>query len=74
MEKPTIQDLVDLLTMTLEEIGSVADNLGEVLFINKGNDSEIYKPAYAIKTMILDLKKKSVDLAKVIIKTEGETF
>lgn len=74
MEKPTIQDLVDLLTMTLEEIGSVADNLGEVLFINKGNDSEIYKSAYAIKTMILDLKKKSVDLAKVIIKTEGETF
>lgn len=70
MEKPTLYDLIDLLTMSLEEISSIADNLGEVLFNNKGNDSEIYKSAYAIKTMILDLEKKSVDLTKTIIETD----
>ena len=69
-EMPTLYDLIDLLTMSLEEISSVADNLGEVLFNNKVNDSEIYKSAYAIKTMILDLEKKSVDFTKTIIETD----
>lgn len=67
MENPTVLDLIDLLTMSLGEISSVADNLAEVLYMNRSIDSEIYKSAYAIKTMILDLEKKSVDLAQGIL-------
>lgn len=63
--KPNIIDLIDLLTMSLGEISSVADNLGEILFKNSC-DKEIYKSAYAIKTMLIDLEKKSVDLAHKI--------
>ena len=33
MEKPTVSDLIDMLTMSLGEISSVADNLAEILFI-----------------------------------------
>lgn len=67
MEKPTILDLIDLLTMSCGEISSVADNLAEVLFHNKGNDTEIYKSANAIKSMILDLEKRSVSMGYEII-------
>lgn len=67
MENPTVLDLIDLLTMSLGEISSVADNLAEVLYMNRSIDSEIYKSAYAIKTMILDLEKKSVELGYEIL-------
>jgi hypothetical protein len=67
MDKPTVLDLIDLLTMSLEEISSVADNLAEVLYVNRSVDKNIYNSAYAIKTMILDLEKKSVDLGHVIL-------
>lgn len=67
MEKPTILDLIDLLTMSLEEISSVADNLGEVLFHSNSHDVNIYKSAYAIKTMLLDLEKKSIEIGHRIL-------
>ena len=67
MEKPTILDLIDLLTMSLDEISGVADILAEVLAANRNVDVNLYRSAYAIKTMILDLEKKSVELGYAII-------
>lgn len=67
MENPTVLDLIDLLTMSLDEISGVADILAEVLAANRNVDVNLYKSAYAIKTMILDLEKKSVELGYAII-------
>ena len=67
MEKPTVLDLIDMLTMSLGEISSVADNLAEILFINNNVDKNLYKSAYAIKTMIDNLEKKSVVLCEAIL-------
>ena len=67
MEKPTILDLIDLLTLSLDEISGVADILAEVLAANRNVDVNLYRSAYAIKTMILDLEKKSVELGYAII-------
>lgn len=47
MEKPTVLDLVDLLTMSLDEISGVADILAEVLAANRNVDVNLYKSAYA---------------------------
>lgn len=67
MENPTVLDLIDLLTMSLGEISGVADNLAEVLYMHRSVDKDLYKSAYAIKTMILDLEKKSVELGYEIL-------
>lgn len=67
MENPNVLDLIDLLTMSLGEISSVADNLAEVLYMHRSVDKDLYKSAYAIKTMILDLEKKSVELGDDIL-------
>jgi hypothetical protein len=67
MEKKSFLDLIDLLTLSLGEISMVADNLGEILYNNQNIDKNIYKSAYAIKTMILDLEKKSIELTKSIL-------
>lgn len=73
MNKPTFLDLIDLLTMSLGEISSVADNLGEILFNNYSSDKNIYKSAYAIKTNFKDLEIKSVNLGRLILEASRET-
>lgn len=73
MNKPTFLDLIDLLTMSLGEISSVADNLGEILFNNYSSDKNIYKSAYAIKTNFKDLEIKSVNLGRLILEASRKT-
>lgn len=62
MENRKITDLIDLLTMSFGEISSMADVLATALY-HECNDKEIYKAAYAIKTMVLNLEEKSLVIA-----------